>query len=173
MFILKLDGTGNTVWVRRAGGEAFSEAKAVATDGAGNIGVAGNYEPFNADFGTTVFDDILAIADVFVTKLDRNGNFLWATSAGGVSTEDNVQSVALDTAGNAYLTGSFGVAIDNKTNVPVRFGAQTLIGSGKDADIFVAKLDSAGVFQWARQIGGTNDEYLDASTTDSAAQITA
>lgn len=75
-------------------------------------------------------------------SLAQTPDFLWARQAGGVG-NDFAYSVAVDGAGNAYLTGSFqGTAA---------FGCTILTNGG----CFVAKLDTSGNFLWARQAGGS------------------
>lgn len=61
------------------------------------------------------------------------------------------ESTAIDGAGNTYVTGSFrGTAT---------FGAITLTSVGTSDDVFVAKLTSGGVYEWAVRAGGSGDEY--------------
>ena len=71
--------------------------------------------------------------DIFAAKLDPSGNWLWAVNAGGIRYDWGI-GIAVDGAGNAYVTGDFeGTAT---------FGSHTLTASGGywDKDIFVAKL---------------------------------
>jgi hypothetical protein len=70
--------------------------------------------------------------DIFVAKLDADGNWLWAVQAGGPAL-DSGYSIAFDAAGNAYVTGAFGGT--------ATFGDHTLTANGI-LNIFVAKLGS-------------------------------
>ena len=68
--------------------------------------------------------------EIFVTKLDSNGNWLWAESAGG-SSNDEGYAISTDSEGNLYVTGFFyGSASFGYFNL-------TSIGRG---DIFVTKI---------------------------------
>jgi PKD repeat protein len=70
--------------------------------------------------------------DIFVAKMDVDGNWLWATKAGGID-DDCGKGIAIDDYSNSYVTGFF-------SNVAT-FSTTTLSSSGEN-DIFVAKLES-------------------------------
>ena len=81
-----------------------------------------------------------------MAKLDNNGNWLWYKPAGG-DQFDYSNGVKVDSAGNAYLFGSFeddGV-----------FGAIVAVSSGND-DGFIAKINAGGTWQWVAQCGGSS-----------------
>src|SRR6266481_5611748 len=75
--------------------------------------------------------------------------FSWARRAGGAGIQQ-ASAVAVDASGNVLVTGYFtGTSSIGTTN---------LVSSGSE-DIFVAKYDSGGNFLWARQAGGSGDDY--------------
>ncbi len=87
--------------------------------------------------------------DVFAAKLSPSGKFLWAVSAGGSGGDDVGSGIAVDNAGNSYVTGGFeGTAT---------FGSTTLTSKG-NADIFVSKLSPSGKFLWAVSAGGSGGD---------------
>ncbi len=136
IFIAKLDSNGNYVWVRKAGGYGWEEGSSVFTDNNGNSLVTG-YFGYNATFGTTTLTNDGG-SDVFITKLDENGNFIWAKQAGGMGSVDVLgYSISADNFGNSSVTGCF--------NGTATFGTTTLSSSG-ESDIFIAKLASDGTF---------------------------
>jgi len=147
IFVAKLDSSGNWLWVRNAGSSANEFGYGIAVDASGNsyvIGSFGNY----AVFGSTVLTGSGG-ADIFITKLDSSGYWLWAKNAGGTS-DDYGNGIAVDDSGNSYVIGDF---YSNAT-----FGSTTLTSNG-GYDIFIAKLDSSGNWLWAQNAGGTYHDY--------------
>ena len=156
IFAAKLDTNGNWLWASSAGGNNDDWVGAIQGDGSGNCYLTGGFMQ-NATFGTTsLISDDFSWDDIFIAKLDSGGNWLWAKQAGGLSEDDDGYGIAVDNAGNCYVTGSFGLAAE--------FGIIPLNASGI-SDIFVAKLNSSGDWLWAVQAGGPNDEdYYDTGT---------
>lgn len=101
-----------------------------------------------AEFGTTRFTTT-GETDIFVTKLDSSGNFVWTQVAGGPSHEWGF-GIQGDASGNIYVAGWY--------NQQVAFGSQTVTSKGK-GDIFVAKLDSKGKYMWVRSAGGLETDF--------------
>lgn len=133
----------------------------VATDLSGNVYsigyfqtptlVVGNYTLTNTNNSGTN-------SDVFVIKYDAFGNVLWAKSTTGSSS--NGLGIAIDVAYNIYITGGFSgsaITFDNKT--------LTNTSTGTD-DIFIIKCNASGNVIWAKNFGGTNDEFGNAITID-------
>lgn len=143
------------LWARRAGGIDSDTAYATAIDASGNIYVAGAFYATN-DFGTVKLTSA-GLSDIFIAKYTADGNFLWARRAGGTS-YDEARGVAVDSAGNAYLTGLF--------QLTASFAPTNLVSAGQ-SDVFLAKYDSAGNLQWARRAGGNDFEESHAIRLDS------
>ena len=143
IFVAKLDSSGNWLWVKQAGGTSDDYGLGIATDSSGNSYVTGYFRG-TASFGNTTLTSS-GQDDIFVAKLDSNGNWLWAKKAGGTNNDEG-RSIAIDSSGNSYVTGYF-------YSVTASFGSITLTSSGS-YDIFVAKLDSSGNWLWVKQAGG-------------------
>ena len=145
-FAAKLDPDSNWLWAVRAGGASNDRGSGIAVDGVGNAYLTGYF------MGSVAFGPYTLISngvyDIFAAKLDPNGNWLWAVRAGGTNV-DYGYGIAVDGAGNAYLTGVFASS--------ATFGPDTLTSSG-GYDIFAAKLDSAGNFLWAARAGGASHD---------------
>lgn len=150
IFVAKLDADGNWLWAVRAGGPYVDYAMSIALDDAGNCYVTGNFEG-TATFGSHTVNasgDDMYNTDIFVAKLDQNGNWLWVSNGGGVG-DDWAQELALDSAGNIYVTGDF--------ELTATFGDHSLTITGDDdnsRDVFIAKLDQNGNWLWAAKAGG-------------------
>jgi autotransporter-associated beta strand protein len=154
-FVWKLDAAGNFVWARGLIAYGSSNGNAVAVDASGNVYTTGAFFG-NADFdpgpGTYTLTANGSYNDIYVSKLDSAGNFVWARAMGGPS-DDAGSGIALATDGSVYTTGSFQGTADFDPGT----GTQNLVSAG-GLDIFVSKLDSGGNFVWARDMGGSTDD---------------
>ncbi|MBV6454955.1 MAG: hypothetical protein FNNCIFGK_02234 [Bacteroidia bacterium] len=154
IFILKLDSSGNYIWVKTFGGQEPQSVSSIDVDASGNVYTTG-YFYTSADFdpGPNVFYLISeGENDVFVSKLDSMGNFIWAKQFGNYD-EDEGLSIATDNSGNVYTTGTFKVTVDFDPGQ----GGYNLISAGSE-DIFISKLDSTGSFIWAKSFGNISVE---------------
>jgi hypothetical protein len=149
IFILKLDSSGNFVWVKSVGG-SDNRAYAACRDGAGNIYLTGYFEgTADMDPGPSIYNLATpGLADIFVLKMDNSGNFLWAKQMGGFDEEHGI-SIAVDEAANVYTTGDFKATADFDPGA----GTFNLTSAGAE-EMFISKLDSLGNFVWAKAIGG-------------------
>ena len=148
VFIAKYDSAGNAIWARRGGGSSSDTSHGTAADPAGNAYIVGEFYSTNATFENVTLTNA-GINDVFLTKYDSLGNLVWARRAGGTGS-DTAYAVAVDAAGNIYITGAFSSVAD--------FGGVTLTNYGM-SDLFVAKYDPAGNVLWARNAGGAGYAY--------------
>jgi cysteine-rich repeat protein len=143
-FAVKLDAQGQHLWSRRLGGTGDDVGLGIAVDSAGNVLLTG-YFIGTADFGGGPLSSA-GNDDIFVVKLDAQGQHLWSRRLGGMG-NDWANSVAVDSAGTVLLTGAFYFTAD--------FGGGPLSSAG-DYDIFAVKLDPQGQHLWSRRLGGTN-----------------
>lgn len=151
IFVVKLDDTGALTWARRMGGNGNDCGTGIAVDPDGNVLTTGYFQ-VRADFnpGTAAFK--LASAadrDMFVSKLDSSGNFVWAKRVGGFDRDVVVgKDIAVDDE-HVYLTGWF------TGNVDFDPGAgKSAFKTNTNSSAFVLKLNSAGGFEWVKKIGG-------------------
>ncbi len=93
-----------------------------------------------------------ASADIFVCKFLANGTFAWAVNIGGAA-GDAGSRIVLDDQENVYVTGSFNGEVDFNPGA----GTNNL-GTAGVASGFVLKLNSAGVYQWAANIGASGTD---------------
>lgn len=151
IFICKLDAFGNFVWAKSIGSTGYDGCNGIEFDAAGNIFLTGYYS------GTVDFDPGAGTYnltsngsdDIFVCKLNSQGDFIWAKSIGG-TTGVQVYGMAIDEGGDAIITGSFYGTCDFDPGA----GIYELTSSG-DRDIFLCRLTSAGNFSWAVKMGGS------------------
>jgi hypothetical protein len=142
----------NFNWAKNSGGTGMDFGCGVKTDVAGNSYIAGSFTG-TGTFGTQVLNSAGG-KDVFVAKYNVAGVCQWAIAEGG-TLDDEAGAIYADAAGNIYVSGQYdGTAL---------FGNVTLSSS---SGMFLAKYDSAGVFQWVRQFGNGGNEYAWAVTAD-------
>ncbi|MDD2229787.1 MAG: SBBP repeat-containing protein [Candidatus Cloacimonetes bacterium] len=147
IYAAKLDANGNYLWVVNAGGAAGDYGYDIAVDVFGNVYITGYFDGA-ATFGSTTLTSNGG-TDIFAAKLNNDGVWQWAVNAGS-SAEDKAYGIDVDATGNAYITGYFGATS--------AFGETSLTSYGF-SDIFVAKLDTDGNWQWAEQAGSPNMDY--------------
>lgn len=154
-FVSKLDASGNHVFSRRLGGTSGAYGLDIALDASGNIFATGYFA------GTGDFDpDAIATAnltsagqqDVFTTKLNSSGNYSWANRI-GAGFADVANSIAIAANGDVVITGYFQSTVDFNPGS----GTYSRSAVGGD-DIFVVKLDNAGVFDWGGVMGSNADD---------------
>ena len=151
-FIQKLDVNGNLIWAKAFGGSNQVVSLSIASDIKGNCIVAG-YMDGTADLdpGTSVVNHTSAGGlDIFMLKLDVNGDYLWSNIKGGTGNE-STNSVVFDKFGNVFNTGPFTGPIDFNPGI----GVDTLNQPGLPGGMYLQKLDSNGNFIKAEAALGT------------------
>ncbi len=161
-YIVKLDAAGNFIWAKILDQEVLIDA--LATDSSGNLLVAGEfYNTRDFDLGPGVFSlTSNGQQDVFILKLDVNGNFLWAKSMGGPD-YDRVITFSNPVNNSFFITGYFDTSADLDPNPLVN---QPFSSAGL-SDIFITKMDLNGNTLWTSRLGGTLNEVGVSVTTTS------
>ncbi len=154
-FVTKLNSTGTAlIYSSFLGGSGFDVAIEIAIDSGGNAYVSGQAGPgfpvtpgaFQTSFGGNI--------DGFVTKLNATGTALvYSTFLGGSNT-DTANGIAVNPAGNAYVSG-----VSNSLNYPTTAGAfQTVNAGGLEA--FVTELSTAGdALVYSTYLGGNGSDF--------------
>jgi len=167
IFLSKLDTDGNFVWARAMGGWGADEGRDIALDAAGNVYVTGSFQgaadldPGPGSFTVTSTKSYGS----FVSKLDADGNFLWARSVVGNQSRNSYHT-AVDAVGNVFSAGNFFGTVDFDPGP----GTFNLTSAGIQ-DIFVSKLDTDGQFIWARAMGGTSSDMSRGIGVDAAGNV--
>jgi hypothetical protein len=154
------DGVGDACepslsWATSVGGAAGDDQSfSIALDSSSNVYVAGHFH------GTVDFDPGPGVSnlissgntDIFVSKLDSAGQFLWAKRLGAAGA-DRGRCIAVDGSGNVLVSGRF----ENTVDFDPGPGTSNLTSIG-GVDVFVLKLDSAGQLIWAKRMGGVGTD---------------
>lgn len=155
-FFAKYTSSGNYVWAFKIGGASADRGNGIATDAAGNVYIAGDFQ------GTVDFNPGVGIAnltpvggtDIFLGKYDASGNYLWAFNVGSSGSGDQPFGLTIDATGNSYVTGWFTGTADFDPGV----GTANLTVTVQS--MFVAKYNTSGNYQWAFALssGGGNSQ---------------
>ncbi|MDO6596436.1 SBBP repeat-containing protein [Oceanihabitans sp. 2_MG-2023] len=152
--IVKLNANGDFVWAKQMGGAGTEEPTEMVIDANGNIYTTGYFSNV-ADFDPSAAQSMLTSQgsfDVFVSKLDANGDYVWAKQLGGTGSDDG-KGLDVDNLGNVYLSGIFNGTLDAD---PSANGFP--LASYGDDDVYVVKLDANGDFVWATHFGGVGED---------------
>jgi hypothetical protein len=154
-------GDASLLYGTYLGGSGDDRGFGIALDGAGNVYVTG-------ETSSTNFPTVNALQptygggsyDAFLTKYNSAGRMVYSTFLGG-SGDDGATSVAVDAAGNVFLTG-----YTTSTNFPTQTAIQAANGGGSDA--FVAEVDASGTrLDFSTYLGGSGDENTNTDQTHS------
>jgi hypothetical protein len=141
------------------GGSGTDAGNAIAVDAAGNAYIAGSTA--SADFPTSGgIQSYAGAGDAFVTKLDPTGSVLVYSTYLGGSAFDEALGIAVDSSGNAYVTGDTA-----STNFPTANPYQATLSGTQNA--FVAKLNAAGNdLLYGTYLGGSGSDIGQAVAVD-------
>ncbi len=155
IFIQKTDADGHLLWAKQIGENSSVEdiGTAIFTDDYGNVYVAGIFSTtVDFDPGSGVYElSAQGFYDIFMLKLDTDGNFIWAKSLIG-SSREYVYDMVLDTSGNILITGK----IEGPTDFDPDPNNSHIFQAPGHYDAFVAKYDVDGNYIWAKVFPNTN-----------------
>ena len=163
IFLSKIDQEWNLIWVLTWGGNGVDEVFGMDIDSLGNIYVTGGFS------GTVDFDPGDGVdahtsvggEDIFLSKFNPDGEFVWALTWGGNGNYQIGNDVAVDINDNIAVAGQFrGTGdFDPGENVDERSS------SGSD-DAFVSKFNADGDLIWARTWGAAQSDFCNGIDTD-------
>lgn len=106
VFVTKFNKDGTSQWRKDFGNGNETEASGIEVDAQGNTYITGEFQgqlTFSTSSGSTVLDGGQFNDDVFVAKLNSEGNVVWAQEFGDPSFTDEAEDVVVDKDGNSYL----------------------------------------------------------------------
>jgi len=129
VYVVKLDAHGNLQWTKTIGGPKDDVGTSLIQTSDGGYVIAGSTISFSE------VDAFKRDVDVYVVKLDANGNLQWTKTIGGPKDDYGISLIQTSDGGYAIAgyTKSFGAGYD---------------------DVYVVKLDAHGNLQWTKTIGG-------------------
>jgi uncharacterized protein (TIGR03437 family) len=161
LFVSKFNPNGEMIYTTRIGGSNLERGFGIAVDSSGSAYLTGRTQstdfpvlnPAQANFG--------GIEDAYVLKLNPAGTqLLYSTYLGGNDT-DFACGIAIDAAGNAYVTGDA-----ESLNFPVTQGVFQRQYGGGISDAFVAKFGPSGSLVYATYLGGQGFDHSESVAVD-------
>ena len=163
VFVTKINPAGTVkLYSTFLGGGGVDEGRGIAVDVQGNAYITGSTGSLDFPTKNAVQAATGGSGDAFLAKLNPSGSALVYSTYLGGNAIDSGSAVALDPAGNAYITG-----ITFSANFPTKNPFQSAKGAQQDA--FVAKINAAGnAWQYVTYLGGNNVDEGNAIAVDSA-----
>lgn len=146
VYTAKFDPNGNPMWVKKFGAGTVAD---LAGNGSKEILLTGDFSGNNLNFGNGALQSNAGSVDIFVAKLDAQGNEIWSQRFGNSAT-DHAKSIATH-GSKIYVTGScIGLMSSPSLNCTS--------GVGSPDDIFVMKLNQDGSYLKGRRFGDNNTQ---------------
>ena len=185
--VAKLNTAGEFLWAVQAGGDGNDQGISVVSNADGSSIVLGHFSTtasFTPVASGSIIHDLTSygVYDIFVAKINKNGEWVWSVRAGG-SNADKAESIAISshTDGSLIVTGyttspTLHFNSTNGNNVSA-IGDLSEVGveGSTPSNIFVAKITGDGVWLWAELMGGNSGEnkgYGATVLTDGSPMIT-
>ena len=165
-FVVKLDPSGSLVNSTLLGGRAADYGSSVVVDSAGNVYVAGIATSDNFPTRNAIQQTLAGPVDAFIAKIDYVTNqIVYSTYFGGAGI-DAAGSIAVDPAGNLYVSG-----LTSSTDLHTVNALQSSHGGGL-LDTFVAKVNPGGnQVLYSTYLGGEGEDRALRIAVDSGGSV--
>jgi len=164
-FYMKLNSNGEFLWAKTFGARVFDGGNIIYVDEFENVFIAGDFqdEINDMDPGPGVYTlPCNGYTDIYVEKIDVEGNLVWANSFGG-GYIDHLNDMVVDHSGNVYLTGSFNYTGATNTGL--------IFPNNDKTDIFLFKYLPNGDLDWGYSLGSTKNDSSGELALDSAGNL--
>ena len=165
-FVVELGPDGDHKWSQNFSGSGTEYVNALATDSAGNTYVCGSFSSPILQVGGEAVSSVSQVLslDVFVAKLNLQGEVVWAEAFGSEGGEE-CRSIAIGPNGDVYIAGEFySAAID--------FGGEPINNVGPpESDCFVARFSDQGEHVWSVGFGSESGDVAEGVSVGSSGQV--
>jgi len=151
VFVTRINNDGSYGWTNAFCSDLGVMPMSIESDSNDNIYITGGFYG-SADFDHTTGEDIKTSngdIDIFITKYDKNGNYIWTETIGG-NEGDCGRSIAVDNTSNIYITGTFGNTVDFDFTT----GTDEHTNNGSWS-IFILKINNNQTYGWTKSISGS------------------
>jgi hypothetical protein len=171
VYIQKLDSKGKLIWAKSIGGKYADNISSIALDKWQNVYTTGSFED-SVDLDPSsknYYIESNGKTDVFMSKLDSMGNFVWGLRVGGTD-NDAGSLVTVDDSSNVYFCGTFqdSVDFDPGSNQFKLFGNAF---TNYYKDLYILKLNSNGKFLSAKTLVNTSYKSFTSITIDNLCNL--
>ncbi|PSM32290.1 hypothetical protein [Haliangium sp. UPWRP_2] len=153
--IVKLNPSGEFLWVRHFGSPEEDTVLRLVSDAAGNVILTGNFST-TLDFGAGPVNTH-GKTDFYLAKYSPEGRLVYGKAIGSSEFEFGRAGLAVDPSGNAYLTGTYGIV--SGSTAAIDLGGGPLVPNGA-CDGFVAGFDPSGGHLFSKNFGGKYVDYF-------------
>jgi hypothetical protein len=151
IFITKINASGTIIYSTYLGGSNDDISNGIAVDSSGNVYVTGHTHSADFPLSSAIYNKKKGESDAFVVKLNTSGDALVYSTYLGGSGPDRARGIAVDTKGNAYITG-WTYSLDFPT-ISAVFGKK----SAGFHDAFITKINASGSkLVYSMYLGGSN-----------------
>lgn len=176
-FVTKLDDNGGFIWAKQIGNEEdYVTGQAIDLDASGNIYIVGGFHDtvdFDPGLGVAnlyshvptdstlpdppyIYPYIYPYTDLFILKLNPDGEFVWVrqirSSLSFNSNLDRIRSISINEQGSLYISGEFLDTLVFNPNMP---NATQIVSDSSYSEVFIAKYDVSGEFEWVKKFDGS------------------
>ena len=131
VFLAKASSSGEWLWAKMVGGQNETYSKSVQSTPDGGVAVAGMFYSPSISFDShSIYNTNTSQSDIFVAKSDADGNWLWASSAGGTEW-DSAQDLVISSDGILNVVGDY--------NDQAQFGSHALSSTANDS-VFISTI---------------------------------
>jgi hypothetical protein len=145
-WVLKLDGNGNISWQKSIGG-ALNDRQQMSFQTQDGGYMIGGYS--NSNISGDKSENSRGLFDLWLVKMDTNGNIQWDKTYGGNS--NDILRDIIPTSDGGYIIASYSESMASGEKSESTRGGM---------DYWIVKIDSNGTLQWEKTIGGSGIDYL-------------
>ena len=156
--LTSISGNSQTYeWAKGMGSSGHDQAESIVVDVNGNSYTTGwfrNTVDFDPGVGVQNITSNGSV-DMFVLKLDANGDFVWVKQLGGIW-DEQAYGIVINSSGDLLISGFFQNTVDFDPGA----GVHNLSTQGGE-DMFLLKLNQQGDFVWVKHFDGTTQNTTD------------
>jgi len=160
-FVARYTSRGKLEWAQFFQGSGGEQGDGVAFDASGNVYVAGEFTG-SINLGGQAILPSNGNSDIFLAKYAPGGAHLWSKNVGGTGDEGPARALAVDAAGNVFITGLYNAAT-NLGGGPLPYVA--------DFDLYIAKYNTNGLWQWNIVTGSAGNDRGESIALDGSGNV--